>query len=220
MESNSEVESGPAKSSAGLQASRVYPIAGAALLLGLAVGYFIVGARTAPPPARAAAPAAEGRIMPNGHPVPTMEQMKALADLKAAPLLEQLKSHPKDAKLLAQVAALYNSAHQFQDATNYYKKALEVDPKNVSARTELASNLYYSGDVDGAIGELQRALKYDPNDVNAEFNLGMIKFRGKDDAAGAIAVWQQLLKTHPGLDRKPAVEQMINEAKRHMAAKN
>jgi cytochrome c-type biogenesis protein CcmH/NrfG len=148
-----------------------------------------------------------------------MEQMKAMADVKAAPLLEKLKSDPKNAKLLVQVAALYNSTHQFKDAANYYNKALQVDPKNVVTRTDLASSLYYQGDADGAITELEKALKYSPHDVNALFNLGMIKFKGKDDAPGAIAVWQQLLKTHPDLDRKATVDQMIDEAKQKVAAK-
>jgi cytochrome c-type biogenesis protein CcmH/NrfG len=47
----------------------------------------------------------------------------------------------------------------------------------------------------------------------------MIKFRGKDDAPGAIAAWQQLLKTHPELDRKATVEQMIAEANQKLTAK-
>jgi cytochrome c-type biogenesis protein CcmH/NrfG len=55
--------------------------------------------------------------------------------------------------------------------------------------------------------------------VNALFNLGMIKFKGKDDATGAIAAWQQLLKTHPDLDRKATVEQMLAEANHKLAAK-
>ena len=138
--------------------------------------------------------------------------MKAMADVKAAPLLEALKKKPKDAKLLAQVAALYASTHQFKDAAAYYEKSLAVDPKNVTTRTDLASNLYYSGDADGALRELQQALKYKPDDVNALFNLGMIRYKGKDDAPGAIAAWQQLLKAHPDLDRKPVVEKLIAEA--------
>jgi cytochrome c-type biogenesis protein CcmH/NrfG len=172
-------------------------------------------------PARssAAAAAAKPGMLPGGHPVPTMEQMKAMADVKAAPLLEKLKTDPKNGKLLAQVAALYSSTHQFKDAANYYNKSLQVDPKNVTTRTDLASSLYYQGDADGAVSELQKALKYSPNDVNALFNLGMIKFKGKDDAPGAIAAWQQLLKTHPDLDRKASVEQMIAEANQKLAAK-
>jgi cytochrome c-type biogenesis protein CcmH/NrfG len=221
MASDSTAQSVPSSASSGLPGSRVYPLAGAALLLGLGLGYFGIGAKTAPNAARtaAAAPAAKP-TMPGGHPMPTMEQMKAMADVKAAPLLEKLKTSPKDAKLLAQVGALYAGTHQFKDAATYYTKSLQVDPKNVTTRTDLASTLYYSGDVDGALNELQLALKQNPSDVNALFNLGMIKYRGKDDAAGAIAAWQQLLKTHPDLDRKAAVEQLIAEAKEKSSPKN
>ena len=42
-------------------------------------------------------------MLPGGHPMPTMEQMKAMADVNAAPLLEKLKTDPKNAKLLLQV---------------------------------------------------------------------------------------------------------------------
>src|SRR5208337_4892225 len=89
------------------------------------------------------------------HPMPTMEQMKALADAKAAPLLEKLKTTPNDAGLLAQVGSIFSSMHQFKEAARYYDKSLKLDPKNVPIRTELASSLYYSGDVDGALAQLE-----------------------------------------------------------------
>ena len=210
MASHSTPESGS------IPASQVYAFAAFALLIGLMLGYFWIGAKTltAPIPAVAGAVAPTGMVAmpPGGHPKPTMEQMKAMADVKAAPLLEALKKNPRNAKLLAEVAALYAGTHQFKDAVTYYGKALTVDPRNVTTRTELASSLYYSGDADGALRELQKVLKYDPNDVNALFNIGMIRYKGKDDAAGAVTAWQQLLNTHPDLDRKPAVEQMIAEA--------
>ncbi len=219
MSTNPAAESLTNQPANGLQSSRVYQLCAATLVVGLALGYFVVGVRKVPAPVRQSAAVSKPGMMPGGHPVPTMEQMKAMADVKAAPLLEKLKSEPKNAKLLAQVAALYNSTHQFKDAANYYNRALQVDPQNVTTRTDLASSLYYQGDADGAIRELQKALKYSPRDMNALFNLGMIKFKGKDDPAGAIAVWQQLLKTYPDLDRKPVVQQMIEEAKQNIAAK-
>jgi len=76
----------------------------------------------------------------------------------------------------------------------------------------MASCLYYTGDVDGALGQLQQSLKYEPRDANSLFNLGMIRWKGKNDPTGAIAAWQELLKTNPKLDRRPVVEQMIAEA--------
>ena len=221
MVGNPTTESLPTQNPAGIPSSRVYPLAGVALVLGLALGYFLLGPKAAPPapPVRATAPAGAMGMPPGGHPMPTMEQMKAMADVKAAPLLEALKTKPKDPQLLAQLGALYSSTHQFKEAATYYKKAVDADPKNVSVRTQYASTLYYSGDADGALKELQQALKYKPDDVNALFNLGMIKYKGKDDAAGAVAAWQQLLKAHPDLDRRADVEQMIAEAQQKPAEK-
>jgi len=103
--------------------------------------------------------------------------------------------------------------HQFKEAAGYYDKSLKLDPKNVPIRTELASSLYYCGDVDGALAQLEQALKYDPKDTNSLFNIGVIRWKGKKDAAGAIAAWQELLKVHPDLDRRPIVEKMIAEAR-------
>jgi cytochrome c-type biogenesis protein CcmH/NrfG len=75
----------------------------------------------------------------------------------------------------------------------------------------MASCLYYQGDVDGAISQLQQALHYDPKDANSLFNLGMIKLQGKKDTKGALAAWQLLLNSNPQLDagRKARVQQLI-----------
>ena len=51
-----------------------------------------------------------------------------------------------------------------------------------------------------------------PKDANALFNLGLIRWKGKDDPTGAVAAWKELLKTNPNLEKKPIVESMIAEA--------
>lgn len=186
------------------------------LVLGLAGGYYLpIGkaANAARPPAVAGVPNAP-------HPAATLEQMKAVADTKAAPLLNKLKTTPNDAGLLAQVGSIYSSMHQFKEAAQYYDRSLKLDPKNIPIRTELASCLYYEGDVDGALAQLDQALKYDPKNTNSLFNVGMIRWKGKKDAAGAIAAWETLLKAHPDLDRRPIVEEMIAEAKTGGQVKN
>jgi cytochrome c-type biogenesis protein CcmH/NrfG len=68
--------------------------------------------------------------------------------------------------------------------------------------------------VDGAISQLQQALHYDPKDANALFNLGMIKWQGKQDGKGALAAWQELLKSNPQLsaDRKATVQKLMTDA--------
>lgn len=214
MASNSESSASP--TAPGWTPGQVILLAAVCLILGLVGGYFLPAgkaANSAHPPAVASAPNAP-------HPLPTMEQMKAVADAKAAPLLEKLKTTPNDAGLLAQLGAIYNSMHQFKEAAQYYDKSLKLDPKNIPIRVELASSLYYSGDVDGALAQLDLALKYDPKDTNSLFNIGVIRWKGKQDAPGAIAAWQELLKVHPDLDRRPIVEKMITEARTGGTVKN
>lgn len=203
-------QSQPEVLSATWQTRHVSILAAVFLVAGLIAGYFLPssGVANSAKPGAAVAPKT-----PGAHPPLTMEQMKAMADKNAAPLLEKLKSNPTDAELLGQLGALYSYAHQFQESAEYFSKSLQADPKNLIVRTQFASSLYYKGDVDGSLKELQEVLKSDPKNANALFNLGMMKWKGKGDPAGAIATWQELLRRNPNLDRKSTVEQMIAEAK-------
>jgi len=194
------------------QAKQVYAMAVICLVVGLAIGYLFRGSQSPAAPAQPAAnalPAAPAGGI-GGH-MPSLEEMKKMADTKAAPLLEKLKGDSNNSDLLIQVGNIYKATHQFKEAATYYDKALQVDPKNVAIRTEMASTLYYNGDVDGAISQLQQALRYDPKDANSLFNLGMIKWQGKQDSKGAVAAWQQLLKSNPKLsaERKAQVQKLM-----------
>ena len=185
------------------------------LALGLSLGYLFRGSQmqssAALPSSQAGPPAQAG--MPQQ--MPTLDQMKHMADKKAEPLLAQLKNDPKNADLLKQVAKIYLATHQFKEAASYYEKVLEINSKDVATRTEMASCLYYGGDVDGALAQLQQAIKDDPKDANSLFNLGMIRWKGKNDTAGALQAWDQLLKSNPNLEsgKKAQVESVIAQAK-------
>lgn len=196
------------------QSRVVYGMATVCLMLGLSAGYLLRGsgspavvASTTNPPTVSLDPAA------GAAPMPSLEQMKQMADKKAEPFLQQLKQDPKNKDLLLRVAYFYKSAHPFKEAAGYFDQTLRLDPNNVAVRTEKASCLYYIGDVDGALAELRQSLRISPKDANSLFNLGMIRLKGKQDRVGAIAAWQELLRTNPGLDKKPIVERMIAEAR-------
>lgn len=222
-------------------AIQVYIMAAVCLLLGVAIGYLFRGSQSPaiPAPSTAATQSAQEAAAPPQAPMqpaantppstaassappapvrqmPTLDDMKKMADTKAQPLLAKLKSDPKNSKLLVQVAGIYESTHQFKDAAGYYNKALQVTPKDVVLRTEMASCLYYSGDVDGAISQLQQALQYDPKNANSLFNLGMIKLQGKQDTQGALDAWRELLKSNPELDanHKSTVEKIIADVEK------
>ena len=77
----------------------------------------------------------------------------------------------------------------------------------------MASCMYYTGDVDGALAELDKALTYDPKHAGTLMNIGIIKWQGKNDIDGAVAAWQTLLKLNPNFPQKDVIEHMITEAK-------
>ncbi len=209
-------DSAPIPSTPHWTPGQVVLLAIVSLALGLVGGYYMPTGKTA----KMSRPATVAGAPTAPHPAATLEQMKAVADARSAPLLDKLKATPNDASLLAQVGAIYGSMHQFKEAAQYYDRSLQLEPRNIPVRTEFASCLYYGGDVDGALAQLDQALKYDPKDTNSLFNLGMIRWKGKKDASGAIAAWETLLKAHPDLDRRPIVEKMIAEAKAGGEVKN
>jgi cytochrome c-type biogenesis protein CcmH/NrfG len=167
------------------RASQVYSMAIVCLVVGLAIGYLFRGSQSAAPPA-APQSAAAGRGAAAMHQMPSLEQMKHMADSKAQPLLEKLKTDPNNADTLSQLGNIYKSTHQFKEAIEYYQKASDSDPKNVAIRTELASCMYYNGDVEGAITQLQQSLKQNPKDANSLFNLGMIRWHSMHFAASTF----------------------------------
>jgi len=185
------------------------------LIAGLGIGYLMRSSQFAAPHAQRAAITSPHGAMPPGH---SLEDWKQMSDQKAAPLLEKLKSNPNDTSLLMQVAALYHTTHRFKEAADYYNRAVNSDPKNVALRTRFASSLYRSGDIDGALAQLNTALTYDPRDANALYDLGMIKLQGKGDSRGAVAAWQRLLKTNPDLspDRRAVVMKVMASAMQMM----
>jgi len=204
--------------------THVIALSAVCLVVGLVLGYLLRGSAPAASTAKLAAPgmaapdtaATMPASMPHGtapHPAATLDDMKRMADKKAEPLLAKLKTDPNNAETLNQLGILYRATHQFKEAQGYYEKALQADPKNVNVRTDLASCLYYTGDVDGAIAQLQKSLSYDPKHAGALMNLGIIEWKGKNDVNAAVAAWEKLLKLNPDFPQKETVEHMIAEAK-------
>jgi cytochrome c-type biogenesis protein CcmH/NrfG len=193
---------------------QAYGLAGMCLFVGLAVGYLISGSAPRPVPAASKAEVVQPAA---GMAMPSLEQMKHMADKQAEPLVNDLKEKPTDPQLLIKAGNVYMRAHQFKDAIAYYEKALQADPKNLAVRADLASCLYYMHDPDGALAELQKSLTYDPAHPGTLLNVGIIKWKGKNDAAGAIASWQKLLKLNPNFDRKEQVQHLIADAQQQLA---
>jgi tetratricopeptide (TPR) repeat protein len=188
-------------------------------MVGVAGGWFIGGphggaitgsAKTASAAAAGAGTAAQA---------PNPAQLKQMADAQAAPLLNQLKSDPTNPELLTGIGNLYYDAKQYPVAIDYYGRVLKAKPSDAAVRTDMGTAYWYMGDADSAIAEFNKALTYAPNNPNTLFNLGLVKWQGKMDSAGAIADWEKLLAMNPNYDGKTKVEEMMAEAKKGSAAK-
>ena len=193
---------------------QTYSMAVICLILGTAAGYLL----HAPAAANAGVPTAKvSAPQPNAAPaMPSAEDMKRMADKQVAPLLEQLQKTPQDADLLAKIGRAYMAAQQFQSAQQYYERSSTVKPKPENLN-ELAFVYVKLGDLDKAIATLHQALKLDPNNAKVLFNLGYFEWKGKADPKAAIAAWQGYLKADPKSPRRAEVEQMMAQAKRHLA---
>ncbi|HMD44074.1 MAG TPA: tetratricopeptide repeat protein [Candidatus Acidoferrum sp.] len=184
------------------------------LLLGIGGGYLIRKSRMPAVPGMTAATAPSFATPP---PItltpPSVEQVKGTVDVQAAVKLEQLKADPNDAALLTELGNIYYDNKQFRTAIEYYNRVLKIRPADTSVRTDMATAYWFSGDPDTAIAEFNKSLSYEPTKANALFNLGIVKWQGKHDGPGAIAVWQKLLVTNPNYDEKEKVIQLIAQAK-------
>ncbi len=146
---------------------------------------------------------------------PSAEELKQAADSEASPLLEQLKTDPNNAALLARVGNIYYDVKAYPTAIEYYEKSLNVQPNDSSVRTDLGTAYWYTRDADKAIAEFNKALSYDPSKSDTLFNLGIVRWQGKKDGPGAVAAWQKLLETNPGYPGKDNVLQLIAQAQGH-----
>jgi cytochrome c-type biogenesis protein CcmH/NrfG len=195
--------------------SQAYVFAIICLVIGIAAGYFVRGSGASTASPSVAAPQSSNAAMGSGQVTP--EQLKHMADTQVAPILQKIKNAPNDPSLVAQAGNVYYDAQLYQESIEYYKRSLALDPNSASIRTDMATAIWYLGDADTAITELNKALIAEPNKAQTLFNLGMIKWRGKMDVKGAVADWEKLLKTSPEYPERQQVVELLAQVKQHTA---
>jgi cytochrome c-type biogenesis protein CcmH/NrfG len=179
-------------------------VTSACLVAGIAAGWLLrdfkspAFAPTVHGSAQTASPAAPAPVTPAAPAQPAdPARLKAAADAEAAPLLVQLKAAPDNPQLLTSLGNLYYDAQQYHIAVDYYTRSLQAQPSDVAVRTDMGTAWWYLGDADSAIVAFNLALTYEPTNPNTLYNLGLVQWQGKHDAASAIANWKKLLAANP-----------------------
>ena len=198
---------------------QAYTLTVVCLLLGIAAGWLLRGSQSPAVAAEATSAAAPAAMGMGANSQPTPEQLKAMGDVQAKPLLEKLKADPQNAELLTSIGNIYYDTQQFPTAISYYQQCLKLQPENTGVRTDMATAYWYSGDTDTAIGEFKKSLSYEPNKPNTLFNLGIVEWQGKMDIKSAVADWKKLLETNPNYQAKDTVLNLIAQAEKHSNVK-
>ncbi len=114
---------------------------------------------------------------------------------------QALGRNPRDFSALTGLANLYfdagktsGSSTRFEQATQYYRRALQIQSDNADVRTDLAISYFYLGDVDQAIAEAKASLKHNPKHPLTHYNLGVFYWKGKKDAVNAVREFEAAIR--------------------------
>ncbi len=191
--------------------TQVCGLAAICLLLAIGVGYWararFIASAVKPQAAKlAVAHAPAGEI--------TLDQMKQEADKQAEPLLAQLRRSPDDPFLPAEIGKIYYQMRQFPMAAKYYEDSVRVKP-DAAVLVKLGGAYHFDGNDDRAIDAWNHALRLDPNNPDALFNIGFVQWFARGNRKEAIAAWEKLLKTNPNHPKRAQVEELLSQAKQH-----
>ncbi len=145
----------------------------------------------------------------SGDRIPDNRPPDDVADRVAA--LERLiAANPQNPEYRTQLANLYYDVGQYEKAVGYYQQSLSIRPQDPNVETDLATCFHYLGHDEKALETLDRILNYSPGFSQAMFNKGIILIAKKDEK-GAIAIWEDLLRSNPNFPQRAELEQRINQ---------
>lgn len=146
-----------------------------------------------------------------------LEALKAAPDEQAASALEDRLVHtwlqagtPAVTLLMSRGLRLLQ-AGQNDDAVESFSDAITLAPDVAEAWHQRAVARYHSGDVTGAIRDLQETVTREPRDFAAFRTLTDIA-AARQDWKGAYAAWQKVMELDP---KTPGGGERLRELKRH-----
>jgi tetratricopeptide (TPR) repeat protein len=108
--------------------------------------------------------------------VQLLEETKAADDAVFAAVEEGLKVHPNSVYLMQEELKYYLKNDRADEAMARLDKAIAADPKNASLYAVKGNLQERKKDIDGAYGSYKKAIEIDPNNFDAQFNLGVLEY--------------------------------------------
>lgn len=172
--------------------SIVFAVAG--MCFGVILGWVIAVQQDrseAPPAATAAAQPAPAQSTGNSR------QAAVLDEARVQALMAILNGDPKNAGAAVQLANEYYGARRYDEAIDWFERALAIEPSNVDASTDLAVSYYYVGQMDRALRQFDTSLRMDPRHTKTLLNHGIVLAFGKQDLAAAAVSWKKVVEIAP-----------------------
>jgi tetratricopeptide (TPR) repeat protein len=113
--------------------------------------------------------------------------------------------------VLALAVRAFNQAGIWQNDPSLFEHALAVNPRSALSRTNLATYLYAHNDPDGAVGQLEQAVRDDPDYAFARLDFAQLLVRqGRvDEAAEQYRQLLRIYSTQRNYDPKLAEDTQI-----------
>lgn len=164
----------------------------AGMCFGVILGW-VIGTQqaTRPAPAPMAQNAAAQTGSTTQRPAPQVDESRIQA------LMTIVNSDPENAGAAVQLGNVYFDAERWDDAIQWYERALAIDPANPDASTDLGVSFFYLDQPDRALAQFDHSLSIDPAHTKALLNKGIVLAFGKEDLRSAAAEWQRLVEVAP-----------------------
>jgi tetratricopeptide (TPR) repeat protein len=166
------------------------------------------GMAQAPPEAASqGAPGTGMQGLPPGHPPINMDStIKALED--------QAAQAPQDPEPALRLANLFYDNQRYQDAADWYEKALKLGPKDVNARTDLGTVYFNLGRPQDALAEYRKSLEIDPGHEPTIFNMIIVNLEGTHNLAAARTAWEKLHGMNPNYKGLEELKKRLDAAEK------
>jgi lipopolysaccharide biosynthesis regulator YciM len=195
------------------------------VLFGFLVGYIIAYAVHEPRVVQQAAPVpAAGNLgmssgMPGGAAPPAGTSPHAGGDEQMTGIFEELnalkaaiETDPRNTRALLRLADLYHQAAKYDQAIDFYRRALDVRPEDVEARNHMGVCLREIGKSDEALAQFRTALSYDPRHWPTWLNLGVVALLDKRDLEEARKAFAKVEELNPTFADLPMLKEELRKA--------
>jgi arylsulfatase A-like enzyme len=131
---------------------------------------------------------------------------------EAVPLYLQLvAAFPRSSTLLGELGLVEMALGKHGEARSHLLLALDRNPNNSHAMLGMANLSIGASDFKGAEAYLLDVLALDPDDLEANFNLGALYYQNLGQPEKAASYWQRFVELQPEDTETPRIRQLLKQ---------